>query len=155
MDVGHIQHIQGASRQLADFGWLRSDLILRILIATVLAGQNLVGDQAGILPDRGLDAGGHVRIGAQKGLGVFAALADALAVMENQAPDFSTIPALTPRSMISPILEIPSPYMMSNSTCLNGGASLFFTTFTRVWLPTTSSRSLMVPMRRMSRRIDA
>src|ERR1700704_6570047 len=65
------------------------------------------------------------------------------------------MPALTPRSRISPILETPSPYMMSNSTCLNGGASLFLTTFTRVWLPTTSSRSLMAPMRRMSRRAGA
>src|SRR6185437_4249891 len=74
---------------------------------------------------------------------------------ENQAPDFSTMPALTPRSRISPILETPSPYMMSNSTCLNGGASLFFTTLTRVVLPTTSSRSLIAPMRRMSRRTEA
>src|SRR4051794_10635856 len=74
---------------------------------------------------------------------------------ENHAPDFSTTPALTPRSMISPILETPSPYMMSNSTILNGGASLFFTTLTRVWLPMTSSRSLIAPMRRMSRRTEA
>src|ERR1700722_3795983 len=65
------------------------------------------------------------------------------------------MPALTPRSRISPILETPSPYMMSNSTCLNGGASLFFTTLTRVVLPTTSSRSLIAPMRRMSRRTEA
>ena len=52
-------------------------------------------------------------------------------------------------------LEMPSPYMMSNSTCLNGGATLFLTTLTRVWLPTTSSRSLIAPMRRMSRRTEA
>ena len=42
--------------------------------------------------------------------------------------------------------------MMSNSTSRNGGATLFLTTLTRVWLPTTSSRSLTGPMRRMSRR---
>ena len=36
-----------------------------------------------------------------------------------------------------------------------GGAILFFTTFTRVWLPTTTSRSLIEPMRRMSRRTEA
>src|SRR6202000_1800193 len=65
------------------------------------------------------------------------------------------MPALTPRSRISPILETPSPYMMSNSTCLKGGASLFFTTLTRVVLPTTSSRSLIAPMRRMARRTEA
>ncbi len=39
--------------------------------------------------------------------------------------------------------------MMSNSTCLNGGATLFLTTLTRVWLPTGSSLSLICPMRRM------
>ena len=66
-----------------------------------------------------------------------------------------SVAALTPRSMSSPVLDTPSPYMMSNSTCLNGGASLFLTTLTRVWLPTTSSRSLIAPMRRMSRRTEA
>src|SRR5579871_377516 len=71
---------------------------------------------------------------------------------ENQEPDFSTMPALEPKSISSTVLEIPWPYMMSNSTCRNGGATLFFTTLTRVWLPITSSRSLMAPIRRMSRR---
>src|SRR4051812_24265448 len=50
----------------------------------------------------------------------------------NQAPDFSTMPAFTPRSISSPSFEMPSPYMMSKSTTRNGGAILFFTTFTRV-----------------------
>src|SRR6266542_2641571 len=36
---------------------------------------------------------------------------------------------------------IPSAYMMSNSACLKGGATLFFTTFTRTCEPTTSSFS--------------
>ena len=52
---------------------------------------------------------------------------------------------------------------MSNSTSRNGGAILFFTTFTRVRLPTTigsflslaAAASLMAPMRRMSSRMDA
>jgi recombination protein RecA len=73
----------------------------------------------------------------------------------DHAPDFSTTFALTPRSTSSPVFEMPSPYMMSNSTCLNGGAILFLTTLTRVWLPTTSSRFFKAPMRRMSRRTDA
>src|SRR5207253_1753718 len=60
-----------------------------------------------------------------------------------------------PRSTSSPLFDTPSPYMMSNSTCLNGGASLFLTTLTRVWLPTTSSRSLIAPILRMSRRTEA
>jgi hypothetical protein len=44
--------------------------------------------------------------------------------------------------------------MMSNSACLNGGATLFFTTFTR----TCVADLVLVldrPMRRMSRRTEA
>src|SRR5215208_5644275 len=74
---------------------------------------------------------------------------------ENQAPDFSTTLAFTPRSISSPIFEMPSPNMMSNSTCLKGGATLFLTTFTRTWLPIGSSRSFRVDVRRMSRRTEA
>ncbi len=44
--------------------------------------------------------------------------------------------------------------MMSNSACLNGGATLFFTTFTRTRLPIASTPSLSVSMRRMSSRTD-
>ena len=40
--------------------------------------------------------------------------------------------------------------MMSNSACLNGGATLFLTTFTRTRLPYASAPSLSVSMRRMS-----
>ena len=32
-------------------------------------------------------------------------------------------------------LEMPSPYMISTSACLNGGATLFFTTLIVVRLP--------------------
>ena len=49
---------------------------------------------------------------------------------------------------------MPWPYMMSNSACLNGGAHLFFTTFTRVRLPTTSMPFLIASIRRMSSRTD-
>jgi hypothetical protein len=35
---------------------------------------------------------------------------------------------------------------MSNSTTLNGGATLFFTTLTLVWLPMISSLSLIAPI---------
>ena len=45
--------------------------------------------------------------------------------------------------------------MMSNSACLNGGATLFLTTFTRTRLPNASTPSFSVSMRRMSRRTDA
>ncbi len=89
----------------------------------------------------------HVRIFLEEDFRIFTALADADQIMAEPGADFSAIPALTPRSRISPILELPSPYMMSNSTCLNGGATLFFTTFTRVALPTISSRSLIWPVR--------
>ena len=44
--------------------------------------------------------------------------------------------------------------MTSNSASRNGGASLFFTTFTFVWTPIASVPFLMVSWRRMSRRTD-
>ena len=44
--------------------------------------------------------------------------------------------------------------MMSNSACLNGGATLFLTTLTRTRLPIASTPSLSVSMRRMSSRTD-
>ena len=50
--------------------------------------------------------------------------------------------------------EMPSPYAMSNSACLNGGATLFLTTFTRTRFPTASVPSLSVSIRRMSSRTD-
>ncbi len=50
---------------------------------------------------------------------------------------------------------MPRPYMMSNSACLNGGATLFLTTLTRVRLPTGSVPSLRVSMRRTSSRTEA
>ena len=65
---------------------------------------------------------------------------------ENHAPALSIIPSLTPVSTSSPSLEMPSPYIMSNSTTLNGGATLFFTTLTLVWLPMISSLSLIAPI---------
>ncbi len=64
------------------------------------------------------------------------------------------MPCSEARSIRSPSREMPEPYMMSNSTSLKGGATLFFTTLTRVRLPTTASPFLMAPMRRMSRRCD-
>ena len=54
------------------------------------------------------------------------------------APDLLTTPLSAARSKISPSLEIPFPNIISNSASLNGGAILFFTTFTRTWLPITS-----------------
>src|ERR1700722_18668505 len=46
-----------------------------------LARENLLGAPSGVLPDRGLDLGGHVGVVTQEGLCVLAALADALAVI--------------------------------------------------------------------------
>ena len=45
-------------------------------------------------------------------------------------------------SKTQPELDIPLPKIISNSACLNGGATLFFTTFTRVLLPIISEPSL-------------
>src|SRR5919201_6815976 len=58
-----------------------SQLFRGVFVLALLAGENSLGDEAGILPDRGLDLGGDVRVGLEEGLGVLAALADALAVI--------------------------------------------------------------------------
>src|SRR5260370_4978881 len=50
---------------------------------------------------------------------------------EYQAPDFSMIPASAAISTSNDSWLIPSSNMMSNSAWRNGGATLFFTTFTR------------------------
>src|ERR1700720_3611514 len=63
---------------LPGYGPLR---FLRLIVGSFLAGQNLLGNQAGVLPDRCLDAGCDVGIVAQERFCVLAALADALAVM--------------------------------------------------------------------------
>ncbi len=63
------------------------------------------------------------------------------------------MPSLTPRSMSSLILEMPSPNMMSNSASRNGGATLFLTILARVWLPINSPEESFRPStRRMSMR---
>src|SRR5438093_5124935 len=74
---------------------------------------------------------------------------------EYQAPDFSMIPASAAISTSSDSWLMPSSNMMSNSAWRNGGATLFFTTFTRTWFPMTTSRSLTGAIRRMSSRTDA
>ena len=74
---------------------------------------------------------------------------------EKWAPDFSIRPRSTPRSTASPSRSTPTPYRMSNSASRKGGATLFFTTLTRVRLPTTDSPSFTAPVRRMSSRTEA
>ena len=71
-----------------------------------------------------------------------------------QAPDFFTMSSPTARSSTEPSRLMPWEYMMSNSAVRNGGAVLFFTTLTRVRLPTTSAPFLMDSIRRISRRIE-
>src|SRR5690606_40396367 len=46
---------------------------------------------------------------------------------EYHAPLFSMISISEAMSNISPSFEIPSPYIISTSACLKGGATLFFT----------------------------
>ena len=48
------------------------------------------------------------------------------------ADAISIISDSTPKSTSSPVLEIPSPYIISNSTVLNGADTLFLTTLTLV-----------------------
>src|SRR5215217_7398768 len=72
----------------------------------------------------------------------------------NHAPLFFTISRSTPTSSRLPSLEIPRPYMMSNSHCRNGGATLFLTTLTRVREPTISVPSLRFSTLRTSSRTE-
>ena len=62
--------------------------------------------------------------------------------------------ASTAQSITSPVLEIPLPYMISNSACLKGGATLFLTILTFVLFPNTVSPDLMLSIRLTSRRMD-
>ena len=50
---------------------------------------------------------------------------------------------------------MPWLYMMSNSACRNGGATLFLTTLTRARDPMASVPFLIVSMRRISIRTEA
>ena len=77
-----------------------------------------------------------------------------LYVPGGQAPLFSTMFSFAARSRISPSREIPFPNMISNSASLNGGAILFFTTFTRTRFPTTSPPCFNVSILRTSIRTE-
>src|ERR1700761_1028366 len=66
-----------ASKHLA--GRLLVRRLLAVSVALGGAGENLLGNQPGVLADRALDLGGDIRIGFQERLGVLAALAEPLA----------------------------------------------------------------------------
>ena len=55
--------------------FLRGGFLAFIVVRLFLAGEDLLGDQAGILADRGLDLAGHVRIVLEEGLHDVAAAA--------------------------------------------------------------------------------
>src|SRR5205085_5486263 len=78
-DVGNSTSSAPVCRHIKSKSLLRGRLAVGVGLA--LTGENLLGDQAGVLADRGLDLGGHVGVGLQEGFGVLAALAEALAVI--------------------------------------------------------------------------
>ena len=63
-------------------------------------------------------------------------------------------PSFCPKSIISPSTLIPFPYKIWNSAFVNGGETLFFTTFTLVSFPMTSSPSFTAPILRISNLTD-
>jgi hypothetical protein len=69
-------------------------------------------------------------------------------------PLFSKIPYSSAASISEPSREIPSLKRMSNSADRNGGATLFFTTFTLTRAPTESRPDLMISTFLMSSRTD-
>src|ERR1700694_2628554 len=69
----------------------RISLLHRLLafgVALGTAGQDLLGDQAGVLADRRLDFCGHVGVGLEERLGVLTALAEPLAVIGEPGAGF-------------------------------------------------------------------
>src|SRR5690349_12392198 len=68
--------------------------LLAVGIALGGACENLLGDQTGVLPDRGLDLGGDVGIGLEESFCVLAALAESLAVIGEPGAGFFHDPGL-------------------------------------------------------------
>ena len=110
---------------------------------------------AELLLDLLLDLVGEVGVVLEEAAGVLLALAELVALVGVPGAGLADEPCSTPMSIRPPSRLMPLPYMMSNSACLNGGATLFFTTLTRVRLPTASVPSLRVSMRRTSSRTEA
>jgi hypothetical protein len=104
------------------------------------------GDEAGVLADLPLDGVGDPGVLLEEGLGVLAPLADPLAVEGEPRARLLDDAGLNPE--VEQLAGLGNPFR-------KGGAILFLTTLTRVWLPTTESRSLIAPMRRMSSRTEA
>src|SRR5882724_13547964 len=62
--------------------------LLAVSVALGRAGQDLFGDQTGVLADRRLDLRGHVGIGLEEGFRVLAALPQPLAVIGEPGAGF-------------------------------------------------------------------
>ena len=62
----------------------------------------------------------------------------------------------TAKSSVSPILEIPSPNIISTSAILNGGATLFLTILILVLLPSISLSAPLIasPLRTSIRTVE-
>src|ERR1700736_3059594 len=84
-NVGNSTSLAPACIELKSSDQVRENSLLRRLLAVGVAlgaaGQDLLGDQARVLADRGLDLGGHVGIGLEERLRILAALAETLAVI--------------------------------------------------------------------------
>src|SRR2546426_8013555 len=66
------------------------------ILAALGAGEDLLGDEAGILADRRLDLLRDIRIAFEEALGVLATLADALAVVGEPGARLLDHPGLDP-----------------------------------------------------------
>ena len=97
---------------------------------------------------------GTIGVFAQERLGGLATVAELILAIGKPGAHLLANAALDSHVRIEPSLEMPVPYMMSNSAERNGAATLFLTTLARTRLPITSSLSLMLSMRRMSIRTE-
>ena len=82
----------------------------------------------------------HLLVLLEELLGVLLPLPKPLVPLGEPRTRLLNHPVWIPMSTRLPSLEMPSPYTMSKSTILNGGATLFFTAFPLFWLPTVFLR---------------
>jgi hypothetical protein len=111
--------LASAARSASSAASLPERQALQSLTAQSLSGS--ISCQTELLLDLLLDLVGQVGVVAQEVAGVLLALAELVALVGVPSAGLADEAASTPMSIRPPSREMPWPYMMSNSACLNGG----------------------------------
>src|SRR5882762_8808921 len=119
-------------------GRRRGLVLFLVLLGFLAAVHQGVGDDAGVGPHLLLDGRGDLGMLPEVRFGVLAALADALAVVG--VPRARLLDDAGLLAEVDQLAGLADAFAVHDVELddLNGGATLFFTTFTRVALPTTS-----------------